>query len=103
MVCCPCMGEQANNSALGKLTLSFPKIYMVVLQDWSNICQRRVPEIVSQQKVSYKDTGDCKRKEPHLMRINDLSHCVSPGVTYVLEIRCGIQATLNMDIGKISC
>lgn len=43
MVCCPCMGEQANNSALEKLTLNFPKIYMGILQDWSKHMSEKSP------------------------------------------------------------
>lgn len=94
------MGEWANNSALEKLTLNFPKICMAVLQGWSKHMSEKSPW---KSYVSCKDTGDCKGKETHLKHINDLSYWMSLGVTQILEIRYGIQAALNMDIGKISC
>lgn len=41
--CCPCMGEQANNSALEKLALNFTEICIGVLQDWSEHVSEKSP------------------------------------------------------------
>lgn len=81
MACCPCMEEQANNSALRKSTLNFQKFAWETYRTEVSICHRKVPERASQKKVSCKDTGDCKGKETHLTHINDLSYCVLLGVT----------------------
>lgn len=81
MACCPCMGEQANNSAQGKLTLNFQKFAWETYRTEEDIWHRKVPERTSQQNISCKDTGDCKGKEIHLTHINDFSYCVLLDVT----------------------
>lgn len=72
MACCPCMGEQVNNSALGKLTLNFPKFAWETYRTEVSICQRKVPARASQQNKTtvVKILGTAKGK------INDLSYCV---------------------------